>query len=186
MPDLDSSNVRVAVTGAVYAGPTTTTEPTDAEAIVTGFDNLGYVGEDGVTETRDRSSNQIRGWQHGATVREVVTEGTFTLNFVLLETKLENIELYYGGTVDPADGSIIVNATATGGRKSFIVDVIDDADFIRTYVKEGEVTEVGDQVYANGEPIGYEVTVTGYDTDYAGKNGSAKKFYSSLVVAAPA
>lgn len=176
---LDSSNVRVAVTGAIYAGPTSTTAPTSAVSVVAGLDDLGYVGEDGVTETRDRSSEKIRAWQHGATVREVVTEGDFTLTCVLLETKKETIELYYGGTV-AADGSIVINPTETGGRKSFVVDVIDDEDFIRTYIKEGEVTEVGDQVYANGEAIGYEVTIAAYDADYEGTRGSAKKWYSAL------
>lgn len=177
---LVSDNVRVAVTGVVAMGPTSATAPVDADSATTGFTDLGYVGEDGVTETRDRSTEKIKAWQNAATVREVVTEGTMTLNCVLIETKKETVELYYGGTVDTADGSIAIVPTSTGGRHSFVVDVIDGDDFIRTYVPTGEVTEVGDQVYANGEPIGYEVTLT----CYPGSAGwSAKKFYSSLVVA---
>lgn len=180
---LNSDNVRVAVTGAVYTLPIDADGPTGATGTVAGGVDLGYVGDGGVTETRDRSSEKIKAWQHGATVREVVTEGTFSLSFVLLETKRENIELYYGGTMEE-DGSIVVNPSATGGRRQFVVDVIDDDDFIRTYVKSGEVTEVGDQVYANGEAIGYEVTVTAYDADYDGRTGAAKKWYSSLAAAA--
>lgn len=180
---LNSDNVRVAVTGAVYTLPIEATGPTGATGTVAGGVDLGYVGDGGVTETRDRSSEKIKAWQHGATVREVVTEGSFTLAFVLLETKRENIELYYGGTVEE-DGSIVINPSATGGRRQFVVDVIDDEDFIRTYIKSGQVTEVGDQVYANGEAIGYEVTVTAYDADFDGRTGAAKKWYSSLAAAA--
>lgn len=185
---LVAENVRVAVTGAVSKGPSATTAPVDADAALAGgFADLGYVGEDGVTETRDRSTNSIKGWQNGATVREVVTEATLTYKFVLIETKKATVELYYGNTVDDADGSIVIVPSSTGGRASYVLDVIDGDDFIRTYVKDGEITEVGDQVYANGEPIGYEVTLTAYPhasiLDDAGNQGAAIKWYSSLVVA---
>lgn len=184
---LDSSNVRVAVTGAVQIGDTGATAPTDGDTEWTEGTDLGYVGEDGVTETRDRSSEQIRAWQNGDVLREVVTEASLTYTFILVETKAETVELYYGNTVDATDGSIPIVPTKTGGRKSFVIDVIDGDDFIRTYIPSGEVTEVGDQVYANGEPIGYEVTITAYPTDAiqddAGTNASARKWYSSLAAA---
>ncbi|MBF4613750.1 hypothetical protein [Curtobacterium sp. VKM Ac-1376] len=177
---LDSSNVRVAVTGAVYAAPTTATRPTDATiALSAEHTDLGYVGDGGVTESRERSSNQIRGWQNGALLREVVTESSITYAFILLETKKENIELYYGSKV-ATNGSVKVNPSKTGGRKSFVIDVIDDDDIIRIDVPNGEVTEVGEQVYASGEPIGYEVTVTGYEITDGDETYSAVKWYSSL------
>lgn len=183
---LDSNLVRVAVTGAVSMASTGTAAPIDADtAWATGTD-LGYVSEDGVTETRDRSSQQIRAWQNGDTVREVVTEATLTYAFTLLETKAETVELYYGNAVE-ADGSLAIVPTKTGGRHSFVIDVVDGDEFIRTYIPSGEITEVGDQVYANGEPVGYEVTITAYPTseitDASGANASAKKWYSSLVTA---
>jgi len=184
---LDSENVRVAVTGAVYEGPTTATPPVDADTPLTGLTDLGYVSEDGVTETRDRSTDTVKAWQNAAIVRTLVTEGTLTYQLTLLETKKEVLELYYGAQV-AADGSIIIDPTASSGRRSLVIDVIDGDDFIRIYIPSGEVTEVGDQVYANGEPIGYEVTVTAYQGTYgeAGSTwkGSAKKFYSSLAEAA--
>lgn len=177
---LDSSNVRVAVTGAVSVGATTATAPTGTSGALTGFTDLGYVGEDGVTETRDRASDSIKGWQNGATVRTVVTEGTLTYQFVMLETKKETVELYYGTTVTEAaaEGNFVIVPTATGGRKSFVIDVVDGAELERVYIAEGEVTEVGDKVYANGEPIGYDVTITAYHNDTIG--GSAKVYATAL------
>ena len=47
---LVAENVRVAVTGAVMVGPTSAPAPTDADTPPTGFDDLGYISEDGVTE----------------------------------------------------------------------------------------------------------------------------------------
>lgn len=177
---LNSENVRVAVTGAAYVAPTTLAAPTSATSVL-GADakDLGYISDGGITETRDRSTNQIRAWQNAALVREPVTESSITYNFVLIETKKETIEAYYGTTV-AADGSIKIDPGKTGGRKSYVFDVIDDDDVIRIYVPSGEITEVGDQAYVNGDPIGYEVTVTGYAVTQGDESHSAVKWYSSL------
>lgn len=178
---LVSDNVRVAVTGVVAVAATSVTAPVDADtsiASLTGFTDLGYVGENGVTEKRGRSTKKIKAWQNAATVREVVTESDVTYKLVLIETKRETVELYYGATVDTADGSIAIVPANTGGRKSYLIDVVDGDDFIRTYVPTGEIVEVGDQVYASGEVVGYEVTIN----CYPGVDGfSSKKFYSALV-----
>lgn len=181
---LDSSNVRVAVTGTISVGDDTATAPTDADtALGSGWTDLGYASEDGVTETRDRSTETIRGWQNGDVLREVVTEASVSLSFTLVETKAETIALYYGGEVQ-ADGSITIVPSKTGGRRQFNLDIVDGDEFVRAYIASGEVTEVGDQVYANGEPIGYEVTVRAYPdpslVDEDGNVGSMRKWYSSL------
>jgi hypothetical protein len=176
----DSSKVRVAVTGEVLMGLTSATAPTGTGGTTTGFTGLGFVSEDGVTETRDRSSDDIKAWQNAATVRTVVTDANLTYTFTLIETKKETVELYYGATVTEAvsDGSFVIVPSNTGGRKSFIIDVVDGSELIRTYIPQGEVTEVGDRVYASGEPIGYEVTITAYADSTLG--GSAKVWATAL------
>lgn len=174
-----ATNVRVGTTGAIYVGPTSSTAPTGATSTLTGFTSLGYVHSDGVTETRDRSTNQIRAWQNADLVREVVTEATASFQMVLLETNADTLALYYGGTVDDTDGSIVIDPAATGGRKSFVIDLIDGTDAVRTYIPAGEILAVGDQVYQNGEPVGYDVTITAYADSTIG--GSYVKFYSALV-----
>jgi len=173
-----AENVRVGTTGAIYVGPTSATAPTGATSALVGFTELGYVSADGVTETRDRSTNQIRAWQNSDLVREVVTEATATFQCVLLETTLETLKAYYGAAVDVADGSVEVDPAATGGRQSFVIDLIDGSDAIRTYVPSGEILSVGEQVYQNGEAVGYDVTITAYAS---GSGFSFKKFYSALV-----
>lgn len=182
---LDSGNVRVAVTGAVSVGNLGATPPTDADSALAQHTDLGYVGEDGVTEARDRTTNSIKGWQNADVLRETVTEANFTLQFVMVETKKETVETFYGTSVDVSDGSLIVVPALTGGRKSYVLDVIDGDEFIRTYVPQGEIIEVGELVYSNGEAIGYPVTVKGYPdpslVDDDGNTGTAKKWYSSLV-----
>jgi hypothetical protein len=177
----DSSKVRVAVTGEVSVGPTTTAAPTDADTqLPAGFKALGFVSEDGVTETRDRSTNDIKAWQNAATVRTVVTDATLTYQFTMIETNADTVALFYGSTVDDTDGSFPIIPASTGGRKSFVLDVVDGDELIRTYVPQGEVTEVGDRVYASGEPIGYDVTITAYPDN----TGKAAEVWATALIAA--
>jgi hypothetical protein len=177
---LQSANVRVAVTGALYVGPPTgVTAPADADAVLdTDLKDLGYVSEDGVTETRDRSTESIKAWQNSDEVRKTITEASLTYQLVLIETNVQTVELFYANTVDTSDGSIVVIPAGTGGRHTFVLDVIDGTSRIRTWIPQGEVTEIGDQVYSNGEPIGYEITLTAYPDATIG--GSAVKWYSDL------
>ena len=169
---LDSSKVRAAVSGAVSVAPTATTPPTGTGGTITGFIDLGYVSDAGVTEARSRSTNEIHAWQGGALVRTLITSGALTYHFVLLETKLDTVKLFYGATVTSTvtDGSFVVIPTNTGGRQSFIVDVIDGAELIRTYIPQGEVTDVGDHVYVNSDPVGYDCTITAYPDTTLGAN----------------
>lgn len=184
---LDSSNVRVAVTGAVSVAPVGSTAPTDGDtALAAAFKDLGYVSEDGITETRDRTSTTTRAWQNADIVRETVTEANLTFSLTLIETNADTVELYYGAAPD-SDGSIVVVPSLTGGRRAFVFDVVDGDEFIRIYVPQGEVTEVGDVVYSSGEPIGYEVTIRAYSdatlVDANGNTGTARKWFSSLAAA---
>lgn len=172
---LDSDNVRVAVTGAVYVGATTASAPTGSGSTLTGFTDLGYVSADGITETIDKTTSQIRAWQNGALVREVVSEGTYSMQLTFIETNQDVLELYFGSSI--TDGALNGDPTKSGGRKSFVVDVVDGAIVERTYIPAGEITAVGERTLASGEAIGYNVTITAYaDTD----NVTFKKWFSQL------
>jgi len=173
---LDSDNVRVAVTGAVYVAPTTTAAPTDAEgALNASFLDLGYISADGISEALDRSTNQIRSWQDGSLVREIVSEGTYSVSMTFIETNERVVELYYGNTLSA--GKLEIDPRSTGGRHSFVIDVIDGDSVERIYIPAGEVTSLGERTLASGEAVGYEVTITAYaDSD----STSVIKFFSDF------
>jgi hypothetical protein len=159
---LTAENVVVGITGEVYVGPTTATAPTSSVSTLTGFSSLGYVSADGVEFASDKSTNQIRAWQNADLVREVITEGTVTYSFALLETTEETLELYFGSAL--VDGKIELNPVNTGGRKSFVIDVVDGTKIIRHYIPAGEVLSVEAQTIQNGEAVSYGVTLTAYAT----------------------
>lgn len=158
---LSADKVVVGVTGKVYVGATSATAPTTTTSTLTGFAELGYVSADGVEYAIDKSTNQIRAWQNSDLVRESVTEGTVTYKFTLLETNLDVLKAYYGVSTITS-GKVQVNPVNTGGRQSFVFDVVDGAKAIRHYVPAGEILAVEPIKVANGEAITYGVTVTAY------------------------
>jgi hypothetical protein len=162
---LTTSEVRVAVSGEISVGPLATTAPTDATtALAAGFLGLGYVSEDGITETQDLSVDDIVAWQNAKVVRSVVTNAKVTYQFTLIQTNKNIIEQGLGTTVTQSVpmGTYTVDPASTGGRKSWVFNIIDGTQIKRIYIAEGEVTERGDTVYASGEAIGLELTVTAY------------------------
>lgn len=173
---LDSDNVRVAVSGAVYVAPVSNYNITSTDSTLNiEFVDLGYISADGIVESIDRTTNQIRAWQNGSLVREVTSEGTYSVELTFIETNEAVLELYYGTANN--GGAFDVDPTATGGRKAFVIDVIDGATVERTYIPSGEITAVGQRTLASGEAIGYQVTITAYAD--AGST-TFKKFFSTL------
>lgn len=168
---LVSANVNIAITGAVYASAagTTVTAPTTATSVLdTDLDDLGYISEDGITESYNDSTSEIKAWQGGAVVREVISGSKATFEFEMIENKREAAELYHKGSVVETDGATgwkMDIMTPAADRRVFVFDVIDGTDHIRIYVPNGEVTTRGDIVYKSDDKIGYHVTVTAYPTD---------------------
>lgn len=181
---LEEQNVAVAVTGAVSVGTVGAAAPTGTASALTGFTDLGYVGEDGVTEANPSAgeAQKIKAWQNGATVRTIraASEDNPTWTFVMIETKVETVETFYGTTVTQTatEGSFVIDSQALRGRFPYVLDVVDGSELERVYIPEGEVVEVGDKVYANGEVIGYEVTIEGHRSSAIG--GNAKVWSTRL------
>ena len=163
---LNAAAVRIGITGELYAAPIGTPRPTTSVSVLDpAYVGMGYVSEDGVTEAPDDSVEKIVAWQSATVVRANHTESTTTLQMTLIETKGSVLELYHKGstveTVSAGEWKIDVKPPTTD-RRQFVLDVIDGAKHIRFDVGDGEVLERGEVVYANGEPIGYDVTITCY------------------------
>lgn len=173
--------VRVGVDGVVSSAPLGSTAPTTINsALASPWVDLGYVSEDGVTESNSTTTETVKAWQRAAIVRTLVTEGTTTFALQLLQTNAATLAEYYGiSSADiGVDGSFVSTAAVSRPTRAYVIDVIDGDNLIRKYIKNGQITEVGDQVFQNGAPIGYEITITAYDDATLG--GSVKHWYSIL------
>lgn len=169
-----AGNVVVGITGSVHVGATDAAAPTATTSTLTGFDALGYISTDGVSFTTEKSETDIIAFQNGDLIRSVITGGKVTYSFTLLETTEAAIELYFGSTM--TNGKISHNPTNTGGRQSFVIDVVDGAKAIRHYVPTGEVLSVEAQTISNGDVLGFGITITAFAT--AGR--SVDVFYSEF------
>lgn len=177
---IDASAVRVGVSGIIASAALGTAAPTSAVSSIAAFTDHGFASEDGVTEANAQTIEKIRAWQNAAVVRTTVTEGEVTFQTTLIQTDATTVPLVFGGTV-AGDGSIVLSPGTERAHRAFIIDVIDGANVIRNWIPDGQVTELGDIVYQNGEPIGYEVTITAYPhISLDSGKGSVQKWISSL------
>jgi hypothetical protein len=165
--------VRVGITGEVYTADSgaTVTAPTSSVSVLdSDLYGLGYVSEDGVEEAYEDTIEEIVAWQGAVVVRANTTGSKATLKFVLIETKGKVLQVYHPGStvavVSAGQWKMDVKAKLPD-RRVYVLDVIDGAKHLRLYVPDGEVIEREPVTYANGEPIGYGVTLICY-ADAAG------------------
>lgn len=181
----DATKVGVGVTGAISRAPLGTAAPTSqAASLNVAFVDLGWIGEDGVTETIPATGDvtNIKAWQNGQVVRTLrsTSEDPVTFSFVALETNKTVVESWAGATVTQTatEGSYVINATSTRTHYVWNLDVVDGAELERTFIPDGVIGEVGDKVYSNGAAIGYEMTI---QADYnAAIGGNAKVWNTRL------
>lgn len=181
-----AGDVRVAVDGYVRVAPLATAAPTDIDSVWTGSTTVGYISDEGVTESNSITTEKINAWQRNAIVRTLVTESETTFQFTMIQTSSASLAEYYGielADIDDATGSFVSNPGVEKPRKSYVFDFIDGDELIRKYVPDGQVTETGDITYVSQEVISYPVTVVAYDNATMG--GSVKHFFSVLVDETP-
>lgn len=162
---LNANAVRVAVTGAAYTAPKGTTAPTDstspwpAAAV-----DVGWISDDGITESNSADSTEIKGWQGGQTVRKVISSSEMTFSFTAIETSKTVLELYHKGSkvITTSGKSVLAVKAPMPDRRMFGFDVIDGSSHIRIVIPDGEVTETGDITYKSDEALAYELTITAY------------------------
>lgn len=163
---LNASNVRVAVTGALYHDKTgSAAAPTGTgSALAPDYVDLGYVSEDGITLTMPGAgdSEAIRAWQNNAAVRTIRTPADESpqLSLTLIETKLEVIEAVFGATVtqDPTEGSFEFSTENVRTPANLVLDVVDGSELIRIHMPQASVAEIGDIELTSTGAIGYPVT----------------------------
>lgn len=156
-----AANVRVGVTGGAYHATVGTSLPTDATtALAAGFAEVGYIGEDGITQSIETDSEDIRAWQNGDVVRKVQTSHDLTFSFTMIESNQETLRVYYADA-DATTTTTEVKADAPT-IESWVLEIVDDDSTIRIVLPSAQVTERGELTYKGDEAVGYEITLTAY------------------------
>lgn len=181
----------LATGGVQAADPETATLPTDAVTALTGYTALGLIGEDGVSETADRSTEQIRAWG-GSLARVVQTEFGLSYTFQFLETNRAVMEEIHGVdnvTFTAGDGTTTEDSLAIQVNKNelprrvYVFEIKDGDNRVRIVCPNAQITAVGDVTYSHNDAVRYEVTVSCYPDD---SGNEAYKYVSGPIAAAAA
>lgn len=164
MPDTAKvSTGKPKVAGAVYRAAKGTTLPTDATTtLAAAFKDMGYISEDGVTNTNSPDSEKIKDWG-GQTVLVVTTEKPDTFKLTFLESLNSNVlETVYGQSNVTVSGSTITVAASADELEEYVyaIDMVMRGGALkRVVIPHGVLSELGDVVYKADEAVGYEVTL---------------------------
>lgn len=157
------------IAGAIFRAPIGTALPTDASTpLDPAYKNLGFASEDGVTNSNSPQTEDTYAWG-GTPVMSVVTEKPDTWKVTLIESlNAEVLKTVYGDanvTVNESEGTITVKATAGEiAQAVYVFDMILKGNALkRVVIPVGSLGEVGDIVYKDDAPIGYEITIKAMD-----------------------
>lgn len=173
--------------GAVFTAPLGTTLPTDAtSSLGSAFKCLGYVSDDGVTNSNGPDTETVKAWG-GDVVLITESEKTDEWQFTLIEVLNEDVlkVVYEDANVSGAlSTGLTVRANNTPHTARVWVFDMKMTNGLpkRIVIPNAVISELGDIEYTDGDPIGYEITLMampgdsdfGYDThkEYIGQTGA--------------
>lgn len=159
------SAAKPATGGAISVAPAGTTLPTDATTALAGaFTKLGYITEDGLTNSNSISNDNIKAWG-GDEVLTLYQGREDSFQYTLMDALDINVlKQVYGAanvTGTLATGiSINVKSNIELPEQVIVADMIlKDGALKRIVIPSGKVADVGDITYSDSDAIGYETTI---------------------------
>ena len=150
------------VVGYAYTLPVDATLPTDTTtALGASAEDLGYVSEDGLTISTDRTSEPIRDWNLDD-VRMLLTEHSATVTFTLINWSVPALKAYFGAeNVDDAGDEIVVkiNSKAIADR-AWVFNLKDMDRKRRVVIPRGALASQGEITLVKGEQTPLEIELT--------------------------
>lgn len=156
-------------TGAIMDAPLGTALPTSATAATTGFTGSGYITEDGLSLTIDRSTKDLTDWS-GATVRKVLENFDGTLSWSEMEMSYEALCHAFGkenvkkvvATKDHGEQITVEVGAELPEARSWVFNMVDGNNAMRVVVPNGQVTEIDEITFAATDSINLPLTLACY------------------------
>lgn len=157
--------------GAIWRAPLGTTLPENVEDALTDFVCMGFVSEDGVTNSNNPSSSSTKAWG-GSIVLNLQTEKDDTFKFTLIEAMNEDVlKAVFGsknvtkitvGSGDNQHEELKIAANSDDQEDaSWVIDMAFKGDKLTRFViPNAKITAIGDVVFNDSSAIGYELTIS--------------------------
>lgn len=148
---------------SIYLAPIGTALPTTIEGEPgAGFEDVGWLHSDGITEAATGSKEVIRGHQGARVVRTRMGDSGTTIAFTALESKPQTKSLRYDEkNIDTTTVGVRKVTRGSGQKVSARAAVIDvyDADNVtvkeRLCIERLEIVTDGDRVFVNNDIAGF-------------------------------
>lgn len=130
----------------------------------------GYISEDGISKTVDRSTEKIKDW-NGDTILITQSDHSVTLNLTFMEAaNAEVLKMVAGEDNVKIQGDTIrvVDNADELPHRALTFEIRGGAgSHIRVFAPDAQVTSVGDVQYVRSDVIRYEVTIECFGVDNA-------------------
>lgn len=179
MSALDAGAIRFAPNGRVLSADANTELPTIPDTVEEAFDNslplagwddLGYVTEDGVTLTPTLTTQAFNVWQSVAAAKITVTGAGLDFQFALAQWDRESTELFFGGTwgaKDPATGLTRMRLPSNPSlrEKAFLILWGDLDDVNGLYVPRAQISSRDGLTIGKTDPTILNMTFQSLDSN---------------------
>ena len=184
LQQVQSELIRKAKSGSAFLAPIGSTAINETfvtgatatlAALPTGYVDLGWLSNDGMSFSRDVSTAEVTSFGSVSPTRSDVTSDTSTVTVTCQETKLLTIGLATGidttaiKTPTATTGAVMVRKPIAPTSKFYRLFCIskDDGDagdiYIARFFPRAKVTSYSEQAFGGGDdPITWGVTMTGY------------------------
>jgi hypothetical protein len=166
---IDTSEIRVGVTGNLYVAPMTATPPANTTDPWTGFIDLGALSEDGPTMTPSMDVTDIPIWQSFYAARRIVTARGVEWAFTLMQRNADTLKLAMGGgTIAAGTGSDWIYtppAPSVIDERMFGLEVREGTIVDRYIMTRGLVTGIGDVPFKRTEATRFDITISALGDD---------------------
>lgn len=169
--------------GAIFWAAKGTAVPTDAStALPSAFACLGYCSEDGLVETEERETEEVKAWG-GDIVDRPQTSYSKQYAFTPIQTDADVLKYRFGAgnvDVDAESGTIHLTHKSSPLPHGVLVAelALGDSMILRKVVPDAQIIEFEDTSYVDGEPIGYGATLAAFD--YDGEGSYVEDYYASV------
>lgn len=150
--------------GGVYAGPVNANAtPTSAlTALDQSLVGLGYVSDEGLTNSIEMETTDIFAWG-GDRVLSVRVSRAESFSWTFIESLNEAVlaQVYGPDNVKTVAGELVVIHNSDElPNQLYVFEILMTGNKVkRIVVPDSKITETGDVVYVDGEPVGYTVTL---------------------------